>query len=68
MAKADYGPYGDETLSYRVTVKDDISWSYDIAFVRKANLLAGVMVGNIGNGASKDARAIVDKVASKLPR
>jgi hypothetical protein len=68
MSKANYGPYGDEMFSYRVTVKADIPWAFAVVFIRKANLVAAVMVGGTGSGAIKDAQAIFSKAAGKLPK
>jgi hypothetical protein len=68
MTKADYGHYGDEAFSYRVTVKTDVPWAFAIVFIRKANLLAGVMVGAIATATLEDAQAIFAKAAGKLPK
>lgn len=68
MTKANYGPYGDEMFSYRVTVKADVPWAFATVFIRKANLVAVVMVGAMGTGTIKDAQAIFGKAAGKLPR
>jgi hypothetical protein len=68
LTKADYGPYGDEAFSYRVTVKTDVPWAFAVVFIRKANLLAGVMVGAMGTGTIKDAQGIFAKAAGKLPK
>jgi hypothetical protein len=70
MSKADYGPYGDESLGYRVTVKSEVPFVFDVVFVRKANLLMGVMVLVAGQGSSppKGARAIIETAVQKLPK
>lgn len=68
MAKADYGPYGDESLSYRVNAQSEGPFVLDIVFVRKANLLVGVMVAGQGTGTPKDAQAVFDAVARRLAK
>jgi hypothetical protein len=68
MSKADYGPYGEESLSYRVTVTSEVPFIFDIVFLRKANLLVGIMVAGQGSAPPKDARAIFDTAARKLPK
>jgi hypothetical protein len=68
MSKADYGPYGDETLSYRVTVKGEVPFVLDIVFLRKANLLMGVMVVDQGSQPPKDAHTVVETAVRKLPK
>jgi hypothetical protein len=68
LTKANYGPYGDEMFSYRVTVKANNPWTFAIVFIRKANLVAGVLVGATDSGALKDAQAIFSKAAGKLPK
>jgi hypothetical protein len=68
MSKADYGPYGEETLSYRVTVTSEVPFVLDIVFLRKANLLVGIMVAGQGSAPPKDARVIFDTAVRKLPK
>jgi hypothetical protein len=68
MTKANYGPYGDESFGYQVTVKGDVLWAFAIVFIRKANLLLGVMVGAIATATLEDAQAIFAKAAGKLPK
>jgi hypothetical protein len=70
MGKADYGPYGDESLSYRITVNSNggIPYVMDVVFMRKANIFGVVMVASTGSGTPQDARAISNKAAGKLPK
>lgn len=68
MSKASYGPYGEESLSYRVTVKSDVPFVLDVVFFRKANILVGVMVGNAGSATTKNAQTIFDTASRKPPR
>lgn len=68
MSKADHGPYGQESLSYRVTVKSAVPLVLDVVFLRKANLLVGLMVAGQGSAPPKDARAILDTAVRKLDK
>ncbi|HZM79454.1 MAG TPA: hypothetical protein VFC19_27300 [Candidatus Limnocylindrales bacterium] len=68
MTKADFGPYGEETLSYRVTVKSEVPFVLDVVFLRQANLLVGVMVVGTANTTPKHAKVIFDTAVRKLPK
>lgn len=67
MSKANYGPYGQETLSYHVSVKSEIPFVFDIVYFRKANLLVGVKVAGPGSATPKNAQTIFDTANRKPP-
>lgn len=66
LVQADYGPYSDESFSYRVTVVSEVPVVFAMVFMRKANLLMAVQVAAVGNSAPKDAKTIFDNAARKL--
>ena len=68
MTKADYGTYGDETISYRVAVKGELPFAFAMVFIRTANILDAVMVGGVGDAPPRNALVIFKTAAAKLPK
>jgi len=69
LTMANYGPYGDESLSFAITVTErEMNFTNAVIYVRTANIFMALRITVVGYRAPADAKAIFDQAVHKLPR
>jgi hypothetical protein len=67
-AEEDYGNYGDETFSIRLSLNSDgVSITLNLVFVRQGNLLSALVVAGFPDVNPEQVRELAKKAADKLP-
>ncbi|HET8660397.1 MAG TPA: hypothetical protein VFM55_15525 [Micromonosporaceae bacterium] len=70
LTATDYGPYGDESLGFLLTIQEggEPPTAYATVYVRTGNLFMALQVLGAGRTTPLGAEAIFDRAARKLPR
>jgi len=65
---ADYGTYGDETYSVKLSIESHgVTVGLSVVFMRQGNLLSTVVVAGLPSVSDAEVSAVTAKAAAKLP-